>query len=221
MWSLSTNHQLETTDKKRTRSIARRVLRGENLVGLPAGADLPTLSGRRLTRPQHERAHHPRQFKSSYPPKGSLAEAGHHSAASQLTIEKLFVTITDSNRGFRAENPVCSPPHSTLQAPAVCFQDLSHQLCTPTSLGRRIAVPGSAGCGFHWCGLTPLSNIIRSLLLSIGLESILHNVVHPCDVVGGNPTIQCAARSRRYRYFTSCTTLCTTCCGAPPRSRSC
>lgn len=160
MWSLSTNHQLETTDKKRTRSIARRVLRGENLVGLPAGADLPTLSGRRLTRPDcssRARPATPRQFKSSYLPKGSLAEAGHHSAASQLTIEKLMwimsssfgmlvafglsvgcllraerhdptssiqpvVTIADSNRGFRAENPVCSPPHSTLQRLQCAFK---------------------------------------------------------------------------------------------------
>ena len=177
MWSLSTNHQLETTNKKRTRSIARRVLRGENLVGSPAGADFPTLSGRRLTRPQHERAHHPRQFKSSYLPKGSLAEAGHHSANPQLTIEKLMwimcsslgmlcafglsvgyllraerhdptssiqpvVTIADSNRGFRAENPVCSPPHSTLRHPAVCFQDLSHQLCTLASAASASLFPG-------------------------------------------------------------------------------
>ena len=99
MWSLSTNHQLETTDKKRTRSIARRVLRGENLVGLPAGADFPTLSGRRLTRPDcssRARPATPRQFKSSYPPKGLLAEAGHHSAASQLTIEKLMWIMSSS-----------------------------------------------------------------------------------------------------------------------------
>ena len=38
---------------------------------------------------------------------------------------------------------------------------------------RRFAVPGSAGCGFYWRGLTPLSNFIHSLVLSIGNESIL------------------------------------------------
>lgn len=131
MWSLSTNHQLETTDKKRTRSIARRVLRGENLVGSPAGADFPTLSGRRLPRPQHERAHHPRQFKSSYLPKGSLAEAGHHSAASQLTIEKLMWIMSSSfgmlvafglSVGYllRAE-------HRNRTSSAIHFEGLSHR----------------------------------------------------------------------------------------------
>ena len=148
MWSLYPNHQLETTDKKRARSIARRALKGENLVGYRRGADFPALSGRCLTRSDcslRARPATPRQFKSSYPPKGSLAEAGHHSAASQLTIEKLMWIMSSSfgmlvafglSVGYllRAER-------RDRTSSLIHFQDLSHQASILPPLEALILFP--------------------------------------------------------------------------------